>query len=123
VVNVAHGGTLHEHVPDVEGAGVHGEPTSGDPVEHDVKLQPGSRVAAAARADVVAASSHHHQAVDRVGDGLVATGWTDDCLVEAVELDGDGWLVAVQWHPEETAAADAAQQGLFDELVRRARAR
>jgi len=121
VLNVAHGGTLHQHLPELEGAGIHGEPTSGDPVEHEVKLAPGSRLAVAAGADVVSSSSHHHQAIDRLGADLVATGWTGDGLVEAVELDGGAWVVGVQWHPEETAAGDAAQQALFDELVRRAR--
>lgn len=123
VLNVAHRGTLHQHLPEVEGAGTHGEPTSGDPVDHDVKLAPGSRIALAAGADVVAASSHHHQAIDVVGDGLVATGWTEDGLVEAIEVDGDGWVIGVQWHPEDTAERDPAQQRLFDELVRRAERR
>jgi len=120
VLNVAHGGTLHPHLPDVEGSGTHGHPLSGDPILHDVKLAAGGAVAAAADSEVVAASSHHHQAIDRVGGGLVATGWTDDGMIEAVELDADGWVAGVQWHPEETAAEDPAQQGLFDELVRRA---
>jgi putative glutamine amidotransferase len=62
-------------------------------------LAPDSRVAAACGQDVVSASSSHHQGVDRVGDGLVPVGWTEDRLVEALELE-DGWMVAVQWHPE-----------------------
>jgi putative glutamine amidotransferase len=59
--------------------------------------------------------------VDRLGDGIVAGGWSEDGLVEAIERE-TGWMVGVQWHPEDTAPADPAQQGLFDELVRRARA-
>jgi putative glutamine amidotransferase len=120
VLNVAHGGTLHPHLADVEGSGIHGHPLSGDPILHDVKLAPDGAVAAATMSEVVAASSHHHQAIDRVGDGLIPIGWTDDGIVEAVELDGDGWVTGVQWHPEETAAEDPVQQALFDELVRRA---
>jgi putative glutamine amidotransferase len=119
VLNVAFGGTLHPHLPEVEGIGLHGTPLSGDPVPHDVKLAPGSRVAEAAGADVVSGSSHHHQGLDRVGEGLLATGWTEDGLVESVERE-TGWMVGVQWHPEETAADDPAHQGLFDALVRRA---
>jgi putative glutamine amidotransferase len=69
---------------------------------------------------VVACSSHHHQGVDRPGRGIVATGWSEDGLVEAIELER-GWMLGVQWHPEDTAPTDEAQQGLFDELVRRAR--
>jgi putative glutamine amidotransferase len=63
--------------------------------------------------------SHHHQAIERLGDGLRPVGWTEDGIVEAVEVD-DGWMLGVQWHPEETADQDPAQQGLFDALVQRA---
>lgn len=119
VLNVALGGTLHPHLPDVEGIGVHGAPLSGDPVPHDVELAAGSRVAEAMRADVVSGSSHHHQGLDSLGEGLIATGWTQDGLVEAAERE-TGWVVGVQWHPEETAAGDPSQQGLFDSLVRAA---
>jgi putative glutamine amidotransferase len=67
----------------------------------------------------VSCSSHHHQGVDRLGVGLVATGTSADGLVEAIELE-TGWMVGAQWHPEDGAASDAAQQGLFDGLVREA---
>ena len=63
--------------------------------------------------------SHHHQGVDRLGDGLVATAWTADGLVEGVELSGPAWVVGVQWHPEMSAADDPAQQSLFDAFVDR----
>jgi putative glutamine amidotransferase len=59
--------------------------------------------------------------VDRVGDGLVVAARAADGLVEAIERDGDGWMVGVEWHPEDTAEADPAQQRLFDALVERAR--
>ena len=61
---------------------------------------------------------HHHQGVDRPGRGVVATGWSEDGLVEAIELER-GWMLGVQWHPEDTAPNDEAQQGLFDELIDR----
>ena len=72
----------------------------------------------------VVASCHHHQAIDRVGSGLRVVARADDGVVEALELDHTtGWLLAVQWHPEESAADDPAQQALFDALVERARER
>jgi putative glutamine amidotransferase len=108
VLNVAFGGTLVQHLPDDDRFMPHGTP-----------LAPGSRIAAAASSEVVTCSSHHHQGVDRLGDGLVATGWSEDGLVEAIERES-GWMVGPQWHPEDTAERDPAQQGLFDELVRRA---
>jgi putative glutamine amidotransferase len=121
VVNAAHGGTLFQHLPEAEGLGEHAIPNAGGSTVHDVKLAPDSRIAAATRADVLSCSSHHHQGIDVVGDGLVAVGWTDDGLVEAVEGD-QGWLVAVQWHPEHTVQSDPAQQALFDALAERAAA-
>ena len=117
VLNVAFGGTL---VPDLASEGrfmAHGTPSGADHLFHDVKLEPGSRAASAAGAEVVSCSSHHHQGVDRLGEGLAATGWSEDGLVEALERER-GWTVGVQWHPEDSAPGDPAQQGLFDELAR-----
>jgi GrpB-like predicted nucleotidyltransferase (UPF0157 family) len=89
---------------------------------HDVKAAPGSRLLATTGVDVVSCSSHHHQGVDRVGERLVATGWSEDGLVEAIELRvkdpyADTWMLGVQWHPEDTASDDRAQQALFDGLA------
>jgi len=120
VLNVAFGGTLHQDLPATERFMAHGTPSGADELFHDVKLEPGSRTAEAAAADVVACSSHHHQGVDVVGEGLIETGWSEDGLVEALERDR-GWMLGVQWHPEDSAARDAAQQGLFDAFVDRAR--
>jgi len=118
VVNVALGGTLHQHLPEMEGLIPHGAPVRDESVNHDIQLTAGSRVAKATGSELVRGTSHHHQAVDRLGEGLVAVGWSHDGVIEAVELESsDGWLVAVQWHPEDTAPSDPAQQGLFEALV------
>jgi len=122
VVNAAFGGTLIQHIPDVQGLVDHGKPNAGGPSMHDVKLASGSGIAAATGQERLSCSSHHHQGIDRVGEGLVPVGWTDDGLVEALEGE-NGWVVAVQWHPEDTAAEDAAQQALFDALAERASSR
>jgi gamma-glutamyl-gamma-aminobutyrate hydrolase PuuD len=120
VMNVTFGGSLTQDLPSDDRFIAHGTPSGTEAVVHDVKLADGSGIARAADADVAACSSHHHQGVDRLGEGIVATGWSEDGLVEAIERE-TGWMVGVQWHPEDTAAADPAQQGQFDELVRRAR--
>jgi putative glutamine amidotransferase len=67
-------------------------------------------------------NSSHHQAIKELAPGLIATGWTDDDLIEAVETPSDmPWLLAVQWHPEEMQAdARAPERGLFAALVREA---
>jgi putative glutamine amidotransferase len=119
VLNVALGGTLRQHIDDAADGVAHGDPASHRPVTHAVRLAPGSRVARAMGIERTDASSHHHQALAKLGTGLVATGWAADEVVEALEHQ-DGWVVGVQWHPEDTCLTDRAQQGLFEALVRRA---
>ncbi len=117
VLNVALGGTLIQHVPDLGGTTEHGVPGGGGTVMHDVKAEPGCLLAEVTGAEVLATSSHHHQAIDTLGKGLHVTARADDGIVEAVEHDGPGWTLAVQWHPEDSAGADPAQQALFDGLA------
>jgi putative glutamine amidotransferase len=111
LLNVALGGTLHQHVPDVVGHGGHsgGEGTF---ARHDVHLRAGSGLARALNRTTLDVPSLHHQAIDRLGTGLMATAWSDDGLIEAAELDGHPFTVGVQWHPE--ADEDVA---LFAALV------
>jgi putative glutamine amidotransferase len=118
VLNVAFGGSLDQHITGREGLVGHGIPGVA-PETHGVRLEPGSKVAKAMGAEEVTGSSSHHQALARLGKGLVPVGWTEDGIVEAVELE-EGWVVGVEWHPERTAAEDPAQQGLFDALVEQA---
>jgi putative glutamine amidotransferase len=121
VLNVAVGGTLHQHLADLLGMGHHGRADSdGRPVIHDVAIEPASRLAEiAGEAGVLTGcTSIHHQAVDRLGAGLVVTGRSPDGVIEAVETPpGQGWVVGVQWHPERTAAADPRQQAIFDSFA------
>jgi putative glutamine amidotransferase len=131
VMNVAYGGTLHQHLPDVEGLLEHGVPVEGSESLHEVTPDPSSYLAAVTKSGDLTCSSHHHQGVDRVGERLRVAGRSPDGLVEAIELDVgptddptvEPWIVGVQWHPEETAATDPAQQSLFDALVLLARLR
>ncbi|MGW0758898.1 gamma-glutamyl-gamma-aminobutyrate hydrolase family protein [Streptomyces sp. NPDC002814] len=113
VVNVAVGGALEQDMGGPDREHRH--------LVHPVRLEPGSLVAGAARAEKVDVSCYHHQRVDRLGAGLEITARAADGTIEALELTGGrGWFVAVQWHPEDTAAEDPSQQGLFDALVRAA---
>lgn len=116
VVNVACGGTLHQHLPAVEGGDLHGDPTAARSVVHGVAIDPRSRLGTAlGRHRLHGCVSHHHQAVERMAPSLVPVAWSDDGLVEALELPpGGSWLVAVQWHPEANAAEEPAQQTIFD---------
>ena len=120
VLNVARGGTLHQHIPDDPGVPRHGEPgVAGGARLHEMSLDAGSLLGDVMGASRVTVSCHHHQAIAKLGDGLRVVGRADDGIVEALELDGS-FVLAVQWHPEDTAADDPAQQRLFDALVRRA---
>jgi putative glutamine amidotransferase len=121
VMNVAFGGTLHQHLPDVEGFDRHRRPAKVG-FMHDVKVSESSRLIEATGSAALHCYSAHHQGLDRLGEGLAPIGWAEDGLVEAVERP-NGWMVGVQWHPEHTAAEDPSQQALFDTLVSRARAR
>jgi putative glutamine amidotransferase len=83
-----------------------------------VRIAPGSRLASLLGAEEVSVASWHHQAVDRLGDGLRAVAWAEDGTIEAVELDACRSLWAVQWHPElQVAEADGRQRRLFAALV------
>jgi putative glutamine amidotransferase len=130
VMNVAFGGSLHPHLPDLAGLIQHGVPVEGTQTIHEVTPTPGSRLAAVTKSSALASASHHHQGVDRLGDDLAVTGRTEDGLVEAIERivpdqqdEKATWMVGVQWHPEETAERDPAQQSLFEALTLLARLR
>lgn len=115
VLNVALGGTLRQHVPGTADHGVH-QPAAGvfGPVR--VTLHPDSRVAALLGERITGRCSHH-QSIGMLGSGLEITGWADDGEVEAVERPGAGFVLGVQWHPEQ----DTDDVRLFAGLVRAAR--
>jgi putative glutamine amidotransferase len=101
MLNVACGGTLHQHVPDVVGHEEHRH-TPGQFTDHEVELESGSLAARAVGSERSAVKSHHHQGVDELGEGLVASGWADDDgLVEAIEDRDRRFVLGVLWHPEQ----------------------
>ncbi len=123
VINVALGGTLIEHLPDVVGEAVLHRAPPRVPVDHAVAIDPDSRLASVVGGSQLSAASWHHQAIRQPGTGLHVVAHAPDGTIEAVEIPEHPWLIAVQWHPELTAAADPVQQRLFDGLVEAARRR
>jgi gamma-glutamyl-gamma-aminobutyrate hydrolase PuuD len=115
VLNVALGGDLHQHVPDLVGHEGHKNDPPGQFRRHDVDVEPGTRVAALL-GERTTVHSHHHQGIRRLAPGLVAAARAEDGLVEALEAPGRRFAVGVLWHPE--AGEDAR---LFDGLVAEAR--
>jgi putative glutamine amidotransferase len=118
-LNVALGGTLHQHVPDISTT-QHRQQEDGirsyDPV-HPVRLEPGSALAAMFGAETVETNSFHHQAIKEVATQLKATGWSADGLVEAVEAPDRTCFFAVQWHPEMMVSRRQEQLAPFARLV------
>lgn len=117
VLNVALGGTLHQNLVDaIADSDSHWD------TYHPVEVEEGSRVAQAmGTTRPTGGHSYHHQSVDRIATDLQAVALSDDGVIEAVEHRTATWIVGVQWHPEDDAATDAQQQGLFNALIAAAR--
>jgi gamma-glutamyl-gamma-aminobutyrate hydrolase PuuD len=115
LLNVARGGDLVQHLPEKVGHDEH-KNVPGAFAEHPVEVKDGTRLAAmvGARSDV---TSHHHQGVGRIGEGLVETAWARDGTLEGVEDPTLRFAVGVQWHPEATE-----DKVLFETLVEEAHA-
>ena len=114
VLNVARGGDLVQHLPEVVGDEKH-KHTPGVFADHHIRLDPDSRVGALL-GERTPVKSHHHQGYGRLGDGLRETAWAEDGTVEGLEDPDKRFAVGVLWHPEE--GDDAA---LFENLVAEAR--
>lgn len=121
LLDVALGGTLVEHLPDeTDGSVLHSGP-DGEELPHPVTVRPGSRLAEVLGETELSPVSKHHQGVRDLGQGLEVVATAPDGVVEAVDLPGRPALLAVQWHPELSAADEPAQQRIFDWLVAEAR--
>jgi putative glutamine amidotransferase len=100
LMNVAEGGTLHQHIPALSQAIQHSQTDIGGAPSHAVSLEPDTLLAKSLGRQSIRANSYHHQAIDRLADGLEAAGRTADGLVEVVEGSQDEMVLGVQWHPE-----------------------
>ncbi len=100
VLNVALGGTLHQHLPDVLGHCGH---RAGDAVFTTMAVHtvPGTRIAELL-GESAEVRCYHHQAIADLGEGLVIGARDTDGVIEAIELPGEDFVLAVQWHPEES---------------------
>ena len=114
-INVHQGGNIIQHIPDVTGDENH----SGGTMQ-EYTLEPCSQLAAIVGSCLVSGKSYHHQSNDRIGTGLKVVGKSDDGIIEAIENEGDRWMIGVQWHPERTPDS-AATKALFKSFVEAAK--
>ncbi len=120
ILNVALGGTLHEHVPEVAGDSIAHRTPDRMPTRHPVEIDRGSKLAQVLGTTELEPSSWHHQAVNRPAEGLKVVAHAPDGTVEAVEMPSHPWLIAVQFHCELRASVDPTEQRVFDDFVRAA---
>lgn len=120
--NVARGGTLIQDIAyEVHGAIKHEQGAPRERRSHKVLIAKESVLARDDKNFEVYVNSHHHQAIDSVGENLRATGWAADGLIEALEdMRDDRWAVGVQWHPEIAWEEDALSRELFADFVQAA---
>ncbi|MET0815899.1 MAG: gamma-glutamyl-gamma-aminobutyrate hydrolase family protein, partial [Solirubrobacteraceae bacterium] len=119
-LNVARGGTLHQHLPDVtDGTIDHRQTEPGHVTTHAVRIEPGSRLAGILGGEDSDVNSFHHQAAAELGRELRAVAWAPDGTIEGIESDGDRFVLGVQWHAEGLVGVPA-HLALFETLVREA---
>jgi putative glutamine amidotransferase len=126
VLNVALGGTLVQHIPSERpGALLHSQKAPRHEPTHAVKVMgEGTRLGRVLGVLELQVNSMHHQAIERLGDGLREVAWAPDGIVEGVEISGDDrFALGVQWHPEELVERDQAARNLFAAVVDAARRR
>ena len=116
-LNIARGGTLYQHVPEItDGSVAHRRSEPDNEATHGVRIAADSVLATVVGRGPIEVNSFHHQSVDQLGSGLYAVAWADDGVVEAIEARGDSLLLGVQWHAE-TLVDDPAELALFERLV------
>lgn len=112
LLNVYQGGTLHQDIKDIQKCN-HADFPSRSTGCHSVTLTPGTKLHAIL-GDTATVNSLHHQAGDRIGDGLIVAAWSEDGFPEALEMENHPFCVGVQWHPEHMSKISPKQQAIFN---------
>jgi putative glutamine amidotransferase len=116
ILNVALGGDLHPHLPDLAEKTVDHRLPERMHTTHRARIEPASRLAELLGSSDVSVCSWHHQAIRRLAPSLRAVAWADDGIIEAVEHESHALSIAVQWHPE-MQLEEPAQRRLFERFV------
>jgi putative glutamine amidotransferase len=120
-LNVLRGGTLHQHLPDLSSEISHRQREPGEQTSHSIAIEPESRLAEVVGTTTLDVNSFHHQAIQRLGDGLRISARAPDGTVEAVEDPGRTFVIGVQWHAE-TLVHRPFERALFSRFVEVCRA-
>ena len=120
-LNIALGGTLYQDLPTQKPSGIQHSQSKlsvpRDAFTHTMLIEPNTHLASIVGAGEMKVNSHHHQAIDKLGKGLIVTALAPDGVIEAVEFPSKSFVVAVQSHPEETATHDERSRKLFAAFV------
>lgn len=124
ILNVLHGGTLYQDITTQRPNSPRHDHTSHPRSwrSHEIAINPDSRLAGILGSPRQVVNSLHHQAIDRIGDGIEITAWSEDGIAEAMEIPGDSFVIAVQYHPEELYPDDEPSRRLFAAFVQAAAA-
>lgn len=118
IINVGLGGTLIQDIPKRFGVVHQMEKDTGSDFDHDVRIIPGTKMYEIMGGDI-RVNSYHHQCVDRLGEGAIATAFSPQGFIEAYEFPGDDqFLMAVQWHPEVTLGKDMYSERIFERFLK-----
>jgi putative glutamine amidotransferase len=121
LLNVAAGGSLYQHLPaqlpETRRHNYRLQDSAWETPTHEVRVEPGSKLAAVVGEEELKTNSFHHQAVKDVAPGFRSTAWAPDGVIEAIEHDGKPFAVAVQWHPEGMFRSDTYARRIFEAFV------
>lgn len=119
LMNVVFGGSLYQDIPTQRAGSLdHSVAEKAHGLSHSVRVEPGTRLHRAVRAEALRVNTLHHQGIDRLGGGLVVSARSEDGLVEGIESIDHRYVVGVQWHPELLAGLRPQHQRIFDEFVK-----
>ena len=122
VINVALGGSLYQDLPSQYESDIsHAQSTPKTEPSHSVRVVPSTPLYKLSGCDVMTANSFHHQAVKRLGEGLVPMAYAEDGIIEGMFCNVGSYVMAYQWHPERLSAIDEKNRLLFDDLIAAAR--
>src|SRR3989338_7304885 len=121
LINVYFGGTLYQDIPSQCSRTInHSQPTPSNTPYHSIKINPSTRLSKIAKFDTATINSTHHQSVKEIGKGFKISATAEDGIIEAVEYNGDGFIIGVQWHPERIYLKDSCSKNIFTEFIKEA---